>query len=494
MKIYDIEKLDPKEIMKWFKEMSLIPHGSYHEEAISKWVAQTMKKAGADVKVYPSGMILAKLPATSGYENAPVVMLQSHIDMVLAKTAQCKKDLVKEPITVYYDTETGLVKAEETSLGADDGLGAATMIAIAYEKTLQHPKLELVFSVNEEDDPGTCIKDMHPDDLQSTYYINLDGDNVDTLTYGGAGCVTVKYTNPVKYMKRPENYESIKIQLEGFAGGHSGIHITKPHINAITFLSETLVNFADQHKTKIGLIDIYGGPINNAIPLVSHAEIQIDKKYSHLIEPFFSEALGLAKAVAQGFEEKVKITVTKGSASNKMIPFDLSRKILLIGDLAPNKVFTEKADHTTMFSSSNLGFIGIKDNLISWDFKVRSFIDEEAYRTGKQIVNLMSLLGFKKYIYQGALSAFINDITNNKAAIIWEKVHDEVTGRKLNKTACPGGLESASFCKVNPAMTQNTIIVNGTVLNEHSTKEAMVLKDIQEFWVIIKKVLQSIKK
>lgn len=494
MKIYDIEKLEPKEVMYWFKQMSLIPHGSYHEEKISKWVADVLKKAGAEVIVYPSKMVLAKIKATPGYENAPVVLLQAHLDMVLAKTAKCTKDLVKENITVYYDTTTGHVRAEETSLGADDGLGVATMLAIAHDKTLQHGRLDLVFSTNEEDDPGTCIKDMKPEDMEATYYINLDGDNIDTLTYGGAGCCTVKYEEPIKYVKKPKNYESMRIQLDDFAGGHSGIHINKPHINAITFLCETLLNFSVEYRTKLGLIDIYGGPINNAIPLSSCAKIQVEKKHADKLEQYIHKQLSLAKTVAQGREDKIKLNVTKIDGVDKMIPFDLSRKILLIGDLAPNKVFTEKLDHESMYASSNLGFMKIDNGKLLWDFKVRSFIDDEVYRICKQIVNMNALIGFNKYIYQGALSAFINDITNNNAAIIWEKVHNEVTGRKLLKTACPGGLESASFCKVHPVMTENTIIVNGTVLNEHSTNEAFVLRDLQEFWKIIKKVLAEIKK
>jgi len=493
MKIYDIEKLDPKDVTKWFKAISKIPHGTYHEEAISKFLAESCKEAGAEVIRYKSGMVLAKLPATKGYEEAPVTLLQSHMDMVLAKTAECKKDLLKDPITVYYDTETGYVRGEETSLGADDGLGVAMMLAIAHDKNLKHGKLELIFSTAEEDNPGVCINDMKPDDIESTYYINLDGDHIDSLVYGGAGTVTVKYSENVSYVKRPAGYVSVKIELSGFMGGHSGIHIDKPHINAITFLSETLTNFADEFKTKIGLFNIYGGPVNNSIPLIARAEIQIEKERVDDLETYFNNALALAKTIAQGNEEKVKLNISRMNEQTKMMPFDLSRRILLIGDLCPNKVFTEALDRKTMYSSSNLGYMVIEHDKLQWDFKVRSFVDAEAYRTTKQIIKLMSLIGFDNWYYQGALSAFINDITNNKVAILWEEMHKQVTGRVLGKSASAGALESASFCKVNPIMTENTIIVNATVLYEHSTKEAFVLKDLQAFWKILKLVLENIK-
>lgn len=334
---------------------------------------------------------------------------------------------------------------------------------------------------------------MKPEDIEAKYYINLDGDHIDSLVYGGAGTVTVKYAEPLKYVRKPSGYETYKIELSGFMGGHSGIHIDKPHINAITFLSETLTNFSDQYKTKIGLVDIYGGPVNNSIPLVASAVVQIEEGKFEELEDFFNKALTLAKTIAQGNEDKVKINISHLKDSPKMIPFDLSKRILLIGDLCPNKVFTEALDRRTMYSSSNLGFMKVENEKLLWDFKVRSFVDEEAYRTTKRIIKLMSLLGFDNWFYQGALSAFINDITNNKVAILWEEIHKKVTGRALGKSASAGALESASFCKVNPAMTENTIIVNATVLNEHSTQEAFILKDLQEFWKILKAVLESIK-
>ena len=133
MEIREIENIEPKEVLSWFKKLCAIP---YHEEAISKWLAEECKKAGCDVTVYPSGMILAKQKATKGCEDWPTVLLQSHMDMVLAKGPDCDKDLTKDPIEPYYDTESGEIRAFETSLGGDDGVGVACQLAIMNNSTI----------------------------------------------------------------------------------------------------------------------------------------------------------------------------------------------------------------------------------------------------------------------------------------------------------------------------------------------------------------------
>ncbi len=140
--------------------------------------------------------------------------------MVLAKNDKCERDLEKEPITPFYDTETGQIKADGTSLGGDDGVGVAAQLAIMHNPSIIHGPLEHLFTVNEEDNPGKCVvEDMEVGALDAKYYINLDGEELDALTFGGAGCSTLKYDCPFQEQNNPGR-DAYNVSLTGVTGGH----------------------------------------------------------------------------------------------------------------------------------------------------------------------------------------------------------------------------------------------------------------------------------
>ena len=501
MKKYDIENIEPKEVLYWFKEICKIPHGSYHEEAISKWLAAKCKELGChEVKVYPSGMILAKQKATAGCENKNVVLLQAHMDMVLAKTPDCPKDLTKDPITPYYDSEKDWIRAEKTSLGADDGMGMAEMLAIMENKDgkIQHGPIEYLFSTNEEDKPGECYKtdNFQATDSDATYYINLDGTTTDCIVYGSAGCITACYDNEVEFIEKDMQFPTFRINLTGFKGGHSGIEIHRPHINAIIFLAETLLSFAKTYKTTVCLSHLHGGPINNAIPVFAHALVNIDEKHAKDLVAWFQKALVVAKQVAQGEEDAVKVEVTRAEeqATQCLGVHDTIRTLVAIA-CCPNKVFTSKKDNTCMFSSSNLGFVDLdsRTKRFKADFKIRGFIDDDVTRTLLRINYYMENFHWSNYTVQGLCKSFINDVNTNASAQTWIKAYSTTRGGKEPRTAlCPGGLEVTDLCLKKPEITPNTISIAATVFEEHSPSEAVPIHDLKIFWATLKEFLRIV--
>jgi len=163
--------------------------------------------------------------------------------------------------------------------------------------------------------------------------------------------------------------------------------------------------------------------------------------------------------------------------------------------MAPNKVFFMEQTGRCMFSSSNLGFIKVDDvtKTFKCDFKVRSFIDADLYRTAGKIESLMATLGWKRFIHQGALSSFINNIDSNTTANTWARLYRKHTGKVISKLVCPGGLETATFCVKNPKMTGNAIVVASTIIKEHSPDEAVNVTDTNTFWKILKDFLKELK-
>lgn len=494
MEIREIENIEPKEVMVWFKKLCAIPHGSYHEEAISKWVADVCQKAGCEVKVYPSGMILAKQKATPGCEEWPVVLLQSHLDMVLAKTDKCTKDLIKEPVEPYYDTETGQIRAFDTSLGGDDCLGVAAQLAIMHNPSIVHGPLEHLFTINEEDHPGECvINDMKYGDIEARYYINIDAENFNELFYGGAGCTTMKYDDPIQEINNvhPNAYS---ISLTGLSGGHSGVNITRPHINPIEFLAQCVYDFAWLNHTEFTLSKFEGGPINNSLPTYAKMDVIMEPKLFEKLTRFLTSQLLVTKKVAQGCEENAILEFNPIEAPKKTYSFETSRKILLFAALAPNKVFTMAKQGNMMFSSSNLGFISTEGGRLKLDFKIRSFMDGEIQRKVRKIKSLGDLLGFTNFTQEGKIFSFINDITNNYCADVYAECYEKVVGKPIKKVICPAGLECAIVCLKNPSMTQNTISVNTTLFNCHSPTEGISIPDTIKFWKVLKLTLSKLDK
>lgn len=494
MEIREIENIEPKELLSWFKKICAIPHGSYHEKALSKWLAEQCRKAGCEVTEYPSGMIFAKQKASKGCEDWPTVLLQSHMDMVLAKTDKCELDLVKEPVQPYYDTETGQIRADHTSLGGDDGVGVAAQLAIMYNPTIVHGPIEHLFTVCEEDQPGKCVMEELPTGtLTAKYYLNIDAERLDELTYGGAGCSTLKYDCKVKQIENKTKLHAYNISITGLTGGHSGNDVVRPHINAIAFLAQCLVDFSMLNKTNISISKFDGGPINNSLPVYAKIDLLMEPKQFEKFKRFAINQLILAKRVAQKQEEEAVLVFDKLDAPKKVYSEEDSMKILLFASLAPNKVFTQTLGENKMFSSSNLGFICIDDGRVRLDFKARSFIDGEVQRTVRKIKSLGTLLGFKECTQQGQLMAFINDIKHNTAAQIWSETYKEVTGKPIKFIAVAGGLECAIICAKNPSMIANSISINTTLFNCHSPAEGFSVPDTIHFWKILKSTLAKLK-
>ncbi|XQP55786.1 MAG: M20/M25/M40 family metallo-hydrolase [Mycoplasmoidaceae bacterium] len=492
MEIREIENIEPKEIMSWFKKICAIPHGSYHEEAISKWLAEECKKAGCEVKVYPSGMILAKQKATPGCENWPIVLLQSHMDMVLAKTENTTKDLLKDPIEPYYDTATGMIKAFDTTLGADNGIGVAIELAIMNNPSIVHGPIEHLITVNEEDLPGKCVADeMKLGDIDAKYYLNLDGETFSELTYGGAGCTTMKYNVPIQSV--PNTQRAFSIMLSGLKGGHSGVNIVRPHINAIEFIAECATDFASLNKAEFSISKFEGGPINNSLPIYCKLDIVMEQKLCDKFKRFLVNQLLIAKKVCQGFEEGAVLDFDYIDAPTKVYPFEVAKKIFLFASLAPNKVFTADPSSHSMYSSSNLGFISIENDTLRMDFKVRSFLDGEIQRKVRKIKSLGELLGFTHFEQSGQVYAFINDLTHNHAAHVYSQAYEEIVGKPIKQMAVAGGLECASICLKNPAMTQNTVCISTTLHNCHSPSESLSVQDTVKFWKVLKLTLARLK-
>ncbi|MCQ3907596.1 MAG: hypothetical protein MJ219_02395 [Mycoplasmoidaceae bacterium] len=403
------------------------------------------------------------------------------MDMVLAKTEDSTADLEREPIDAFYETETGTIRANNTTLGGDDGVGLAAMLAVIHDPSIIHGPIEHLFTVNEEDLPGKCImEDMKLGDINAKYYLNIDGENFNELTYGGAGCSTMKYNCPIPQVDT-KGKQCFRVSLTGLLGGHSGVNITRPHINPIVFIAQCAIDFASLNNVEFAISKFDGGPINNSLPTYCKLDVIMEQRLFDKFKRFLTNQILISKKVCQGYEDAAVLTFDRVPTPKKAYAFDVAKKIFLFASLAPNKVFTASKKSNNMFSSSNLGFVSIDNGMLRIDFKIRSFLDGEVQRKVRKIKSLGDLLGFTEFEQTGQLYAFINDIAHNHAADIYSQAYEDIMGRPIQKLTVAGGLECAVVCLKNPSMTHNTICIATTLSNCHSPYESFSVQDTVKF-------------
>lgn len=258
-----------KDVLKWFEQITKIPRCSKHEEKIASWLLEWAKKNNFETKTDRVKNILIKVPASPGYEKSPVVVLQGHMDMVCEKTPESTHDFSKDPIKLKYEGEW--LTADGTTLGADNGIAIAMAMAMSLDKDVQHPPLELLFTVDEETGL-TGANALEPGFIKGKILINIDSEDEGVFTVGCAGGINTSAAIPIEQEAIPAGFRQFKIVAGGMKGGHSGIDIAQGKANAIKVLGRTLHQIANA-GVEIRIADIKGGSAHNAIPRDAHVVV-----------------------------------------------------------------------------------------------------------------------------------------------------------------------------------------------------------------------------
>mgnify|MGYP002615165251 CR=1 FL=1 len=259
-----LSNLEPKRVFEIFEEMCAIPHGSANTKAISDWCVAFGEKLGLEHYQDEANNVILIAPATPGYEDAPAVILQGHVDMVCEKEAGCAKDMDKEGLDLFVDGD--LVGAKGTTLGGDDGIAVAMALAALEDTTLQHPRLEVVLTTDEEIGMlGAAVLDVTP--LQGRTMLNIDSEEEGIFTVVCAGGSSVFCHLPL--IRENFSGETLEVRVSGLVGGHSGVEINKGRANADVLLGRLLRAMAA--VTELRLVSAEGGSKDNAIPTAAVA-------------------------------------------------------------------------------------------------------------------------------------------------------------------------------------------------------------------------------
>lgn len=476
-----LEGLEPRPVFHFFEEICRIPHGSGNEAALSDYLKQFAKERGLSCIQDEWNNIIIVKEAAPGYEKEETLILQGHMDMVAVKAPDCGIDMEKEPLRLVVNGD--LISAEGTSLGGDDGIAVAYILALLDSAEIPHPRLEAVLTVQEEVGmDGAREIDLSP--LKGRRMLNLDNEEEGVLLTSCAGGCRAECRLPVDWEKR--SGVVLHIRLEGLQGGHSGAEIIKEGGNSNCLMGRVLD--ALLAETSVSLISLEGGLADNAIPRQTDA---------HVIISVEEKEKGLA--VLGGMEEKLqrelavkdpgfRIAVTEeGERTEDCLQEKCMQKAVCYLLSMPNGIQAMSADVEGLVETSlNLGMLGLSKECLRLTYAVRSSLESGKEAVCRKLAAISALAGAKMEIrgdYPGW--AYRQDSPlRDKLICVYEKMY----GEKPRVEAIHAGLECGLFS--GKLKDLDCISYGPDMKGIHTTEEVLSIASVKRVWEYLLEVLR----
>ena len=480
--------LKPANVWKHFYALTQIPRPSGHCEKVTDYIEQFGKELGLETARDVANNICIRKSATPGYEEKPTVILQSHLDMVPQANSDISFDFTKDAIQAYIDGEW--VKAKGTTLGADNGIGVATALAILEATDLQHGPLEGLFTTDEETGMYGALE-VRPGFIEGKIMLNLDSESDGELYIGCAGGedVSVAFQYEDKTFV-PKKEIIVKISLTGLKGGHSGmnIHLGRANANKLMFrfLKDAMEDF------KIRLVSVEGGSLHNAIPREAFATILIDgKKYERLLM-MVDDYQELFNTEFDGIEDKIEFKAEQQPHSKKLklIPKKVQRKLTnaIVG--CPTGVVNMFAKIPgTVETSVNMAVVKSSSNLTEVKFLARSSSESKKTAICSSVESVFINAGADR-IECGKGYPGWDPNPDSQILKIMEKVFETQRGHKPKAEVIHVGLECGIILSNVPGL--DTVSFGPTILFPHSPDEKVKIDTVQKFWDYLTEILKEI--
>ncbi|MCW3161485.1 aminoacyl-histidine dipeptidase [Chryseobacterium oryctis] len=475
-----LSNIEPQIIWKNFSKLNAVPRPSKKEEKVIAFIKEFGENLGLETSVDKVGNVIIKKPATAGMENRKSVVLQSHLDMVCQKNNDVDFDFETEGIKM--EVVGDWVKAKGTTLGADNGLGVATIMSILESSDIPHPALEALFTIDEETGMTGALG-LQSGQLSGDILLNLDTEEDDEIDIGCAGGVDVTITQT--YPTESSNGEIVKIEVKGLQGGHSGMDIHKGFGNANIILGRLL--YIGLENQKIQLISIDGGGLRNAIPREAAAIFSVKNA-----DEFINEVSNLKKEILEEFatiESNLQINIEKTASSDNAISEADSKKIILTLKSLHNGVYRMSPDVKDLVeSSNNIARVELKNG----DLKIlnlsRSSVDSSKNSVAEQLKSVADLAGMNT-VFSGSYPGW-KPKPGSEIVQLMEKIYTEKFGEKPHVVACHAGLECGIIGANYPEMEM--VSFGPTIRGAHSPDEKANIPSAQKFWAFLKDILANI--
>ena len=472
--------LEPKSVFGYFEDICSIPHGSGNMNKISQYCVNFAKEHQLEYMVDEMKNVIIIKEATPGYENAEPIILQGHLDMVCEKRPDKEKDFLTEGLDLCTDGK--LIWADGTTLGGDDGIAVAYCLALLAAKDLQHPRLEVVLTVDEETGLyGAEAIDLSM--LKGKKLINLDSEEEGVFTVGCAGGVTLTCDIPV-FTEDVEG-EVYELKVTGLLGGHSGVEIHKGRGNSNVILGRVLL--AIGQKMGLDIIKMEGGSKDNAIPRYSVAQVLIPAEEGAKFEALVKEQEAVLKNELHASDAGIRLELTAKGEGNVEV-LDATSKVTALHALnnIPNGIQAYSMDMEGLVETSlNMGIMSMDGENLKMSFAVRSSIESAKQYLTDKVLMFVDMLGGSCELKGDYPGWAYNPKSDLRETFV--KVYREMYESEPVVEAIHAGLECGLFTKKIDGL--DSISVGPNMHNVHTSEETLEVASVQRTWEFLCRVI-----
>ncbi len=480
----EIRSLEPTMVWNNFADLNAVPRPSKKEEEIIQFIIQFGKRLHLETFKDRVGNVIIRKPASKGMESRKIVALQAHLDMVHQKNQGTDFDFETKGIQMFVDGDW--VKAKGTTLGADNGIGVAAIMALLESTTIAHPDLEALFTVDEETGM-TGAKGLEDAILESDILLNLDTEDDDEIAIGCAGGIDVTARKEYSQKDVPRAVVGYEILISGLKGGHSGMDIHKGLGNANKIMNRILYTSSAKYNLRISKID--GGSLRNAIPRESYARIVIDKSQKKSFERDFENLAFIIKEELKVQEPDLYIGLKSKTVPKKVMGLGSQDKLLNAIYAAHNGVYAMSVVFSDLVeTSNNIARVLVKDGKITIGCLTRSSVNSAKLDLATALKATFDLAGFETTM-DGDYPGW-NPNPDSAILMIMKSKYQDIFREEPKVVACHAGLECGILGQHYPNM--DMVSFGPTIKGAHSPDERVQISSVQKFWKFLQVILMEI--
>lgn len=481
-----MKNLEPKSLWENFYSLTQIPRPSGKKEEISAFLANYGRSLGLETIVDEIGNVIIRKPASAGYENHPGVILQGHMDMVPQKNSDKVFDFEKDPIEAYVEDNGEWVTANGTTLGADNGIGVATAMAILADKNVVHPPLEAFFTVDEETGMYGAFA-LKGGLLQGKTLLNLDSESEGELYMGCAGGVDTTARFDYEPVETEEGDVALRVSIKGCKGGHSGCDIHLQRANAIKLLFRFLKDAVANYEARLAYVE--GGSLRNAIPREASAVITIPADGLDEMKQLVNDYEDLFIREYDGVEDNIRFTAEDVECPKTELPEDTQDFLIHAITLCPHGVYRMIPEMPDIVeTSNNLAMIGTENNRIAVMCLTRSSVESRKEELRQIIQSAFALAGAETE-FTGSYPGWKPNLHSHILEVM-KDVYQKEFGTTPRIITIHAGLECGIIGRNYPGM--DMISFGPTIEHPHSPDERVNIASVQKFYHFLLATLKQL--
>ncbi len=483
----EIRQLEPQQLWNKFADLNAVPRPSKKEERVIAFMKAFGTNLGLETIEDEIGNVIIKKPATSGMEDRKTIVMQSHLDMVHQKNGDTNFNFDTQGIEMFIEGDW--VKAKGTTLGADNGIGVATIMSILESETIVHPAIEALFTIDEETGM-TGAMGLKGEILQGDILLNLDTEEDDEIGVGCAGGIDVTATRAYQEEDTPEFKIGYSIVVKGLQGGHSGMDIHKGFGNSNKILNRVLFDGFENFGLRISEID--GGSLRNAIPRESFANVVIDAVHIEAFEFEMQQQSAIITAEYKTMEPNLEISISEIELPSKIMDLGVQEGLTRAIYAAYNGVYRMSADIPELVeTSNNIARVIVKDGAIKIGCLTRSSVESSKMDLANMLRATFELTGCEVQ-FSGSYPGWTPNMDSDILKVL-SKLYKEINnGKEAHVAACHAGLECGILGTNYPDM--DMISFGPNIKGAHSPDERTQISSVQKYWKFVLEVLKEIPK